>query len=78
MAVYAKLAVLAKMAPSYPERAEFNPSGLAINPAQTEVEEPVTIATAIQRTGELAGSYTFTLKINSKIEQSTETTVAGG
>jgi len=72
------LAVLAELVPSSPAPAEFKLSGLAINPPQTEVRGPVTISTIVQNTGELEGSYTLTLKINGEIEQSKETTLAGG
>ncbi len=68
-------AILAKIAPA---PAKFRLSELAINPAQTEVGEPVTISTIVQNTGELEGSYTLTLKINGEIEQSKETTLAAG
>lgn len=72
-------AILAKIVPSpSPALAEFKLSEFAINPAQMEVGEPVTISAIVQNTGELEGSYTLTLKINGEIEQSTEITLAGG
>ena len=72
-------AILAKIVPSpSPALAEFKLSEFAINPAQMEVGEPVTISAIVQNTGELEGSYTLTLKINGEIEQSTEVTLAGG
>lgn len=60
-------AIFAKIGPS---PAEFKLSGLAINPAQTEVGEPVTISVTVQNTSQLEGSYTLTLKIDGEIEQS--------
>jgi len=72
-------AILAEIAPSPSlTPAEFRLSEFAINPAQMEVGEPVTISAIVQNTGELEGSYTLTLKINGEIEQSTEVTLAGG
>jgi hypothetical protein len=72
-------AILAKIVPSpSPAPAEFGLSEFAINPAQIEVGEPVTISAIVQNTGELEGSYTLTLTINGEIEQSTEVTLAGG
>jgi hypothetical protein len=72
-------AILAEIVPSpYPAPAEFRLSEFAINPAQMEVGEPVTISAIVQNAGELEGSYTLTLKINGEIEQSTEVTLAGG
>ena len=72
-------AILAKIVPPPPPApAKFKLSELAINPAQTEVGEPVTISAIVQNTGELEGSYTLTLKINGEIEQSKETTLAAG
>jgi len=72
-------AILVKIVPPPPPApAKFKLSELAINPAQTEVDEPITISTIVQNTGELEGSYTLTLKINGEIEQSKETTLAAG
>jgi len=72
-------AILAKIVPPPPPApAKFKLSELAINPAQTEVGEPVTISAIVQNTGELEGSYTLALKINGEIEQSKETTLAAG
>jgi hypothetical protein len=72
-------AILAKIMPSPSlTPAEFELSELTINPAQTEVGEPVTISALVQNTGELEGSYTLTLKINGMIEQSQEITLAAG
>lgn len=72
-------AILAKIEPTPPPvSAEFKLSELAINPAQTEVGKPVTISAVVQNTGEIEGSYTLTLKINGRIEQSKETTLAAG
>ncbi len=72
-------AILAEIAPTPPPAlAEFELSELAINPAQVETGEPVTISAIVQNTGELEGSYTLTLRINGVIEQSQEITLAAG
>jgi len=72
-------AILTKIVPPPPPAsAQFKLSELVINPAQTEVGEPVTISTIVQNTGEVEGSCTLTLKINGEIEQSKETTLAAG
>jgi len=79
-------AILARLtpSPSYPVLsppllpAKFELNDFVINPAQLGVGEPVAISTTVQNTGEAEGNYTLTLKINGKIEQSKETTLAGG
>ncbi|MBA7603369.1 hypothetical protein ES703_10476 [subsurface metagenome] len=70
-------AIFARIAPS-PPSAKFELSELAIDPAQTEVGEPVTISTIVQNTGDLAGSYEVTLKINDVVEATSEVTLDGG
>ena len=67
--------ILAKIGPS---PVEFKLSGLVINPAQTEVGEPVTISVTVQNTSQLEGSYTLTLKIDGEIEQSQTIILAAG
>ncbi len=68
-------AILAKIVPV---PAEFQLSELVINPAQTEVGEPVTISVTVQNTGQLEGSYTLTLQIDGEIEQSQKIILAAG
>jgi hypothetical protein len=77
---FTAFAIIAPLAPplSPPASAKFKLNDLITNPAQAGVGEPVTISIIIQNTGELEGSYTLTLKIDGRIEQSKETTLAGG
>jgi len=70
-------AILAKIAPTAPS-AQFELSEMAINPAQAEVGETVTISTIVQNTGDLAGSYEVILKINDVVETTSEVTLDGG
>ena len=70
-------AILAKIVP-VPPPVEFNLSELVINPAQTEVGEPVTISVTVQNTGQLEGSYTLNLEIDGETEQSQEIILAAG
>ena len=76
--------ILAELVPSSPvpspplASAEFELSELAINPAQVEVGEAVTISAIVKNVGGLEGSYTLNLEINGEIEQSQEITLAAG
>jgi len=77
-AILAKLAPSVQVGPLPPTPAEFKLSKLAINPAQVSIGERVVISVVVQNTGELEGSYTLNLRINGMMEQSKETTLAGG
>jgi hypothetical protein len=43
---------------------------LSVNPQQTTAGQPVTITTNVVNTGDEAGNYNVTLKINGQVEQS--------
>ena len=69
------------------EPAELPPSGtpaaftlslLSISPIEANIGESVTISVLVANTGEGAGSYTITLKINGVEEATEEITLAGG
>ena len=57
--------------------ATFTTGALIITPAEITTEEEVTISIAVANTGELAGSYEVTLKIDNVVETK-QVTVAGG
>ena len=72
------LAILARLMPSPPVPARFKLSDLIIKPARTEVGGSVTVTTVVQNAGEIEGGYTLTLKIDGKIEQSKQISLASG
>lgn len=61
-----------------PALATFSVSDLTINPEQAGIGEPVTISVMVANTGELEGTYTVTLKINTTVEASENVTLTGG
>ena len=58
--------------------ASFTTGNLSISPADVEPGETVTISALITNTGDLAGSYNVTLKVNDVIEETVELTLEGG
>jgi len=58
--------------------AAFTLSSLSISPIEANIGESVTISVLVANTGEGAGSYTITLKINGVEEATEEITLAGG
>ncbi len=63
---------------SYTGPAAFTASDLAITPAEVGTGETVTISALVANTGDLAGSYEVTLKINNVVVDVRDITVAGG
>jgi hypothetical protein len=61
-----------------PRPAEFEFSGLAVNPTQVEVSNSVTVSVKVKNTGELSGDCTVELKVNGVVEESKKVTLAGG
>jgi hypothetical protein len=71
------LTILAKLRPPLTPSI-FELSDLVINPVQINAGKPVNITVLVRNNGESEGKCTLTLTINGKIEQSQETTLAGG
>ena len=63
---------------AYTRPAAFITTGLSISPTEVDINESVTISVSVTNTGDLAGSYEVTLKINNVEEASKEVTVNGG
>jgi len=61
-----------------PAPAAFTVSSLTISPSQVSVGEEVSISVTVTNTGDLAGTYTVTLKINGIVENTENVTLAGG
>jgi hypothetical protein len=61
-----------------PPAAVFTASNLIISPSEVDVGEAVTISVSIINTGDAAGSYTVTLKINGVVEATKEVTLGAG
>jgi hypothetical protein len=61
-----------------PPAAVFTASSLIISPSEVSVGEAVTISVSIINTGDAAGSYTVTLKINGVVEATKEVTLSAG
>ena len=76
VAHFTPFAILAKL-PLAPAAA-FSASSLNISPAEADIEETVTIGVLVTNTGELAGSYTVTLKIDEVVVATKEVTLDGG
>ena len=66
------------IAPLSTAPAAFTTGSLSISPPEVSAGEPVAISLVVANTGEVAGSYTATLKINGVIAETVEVTVAGG
>ncbi len=58
--------------------AAFTSSSLSISPVEVDIGEAVSISTLVTNTGEEAGSYTITLKIDGVVEETKEIALAGG
>ncbi len=58
--------------------AAFSPSSLAISPSEAAIGESVTVSVEVANTGEQAGSYKLTLKIDGVAEASKDVTVNAG
>ena len=72
-------AIIAPAAPPpLPTSAGFSSSSLSISPPEVDIGEAVSISVLVTNTGEEAGSFTATLKINGVIEDTEEITLAGG
>jgi len=63
---------------AYTGPATFVASELSITPAEVDIGEEVTITTLITNTGELAGSYKLTLRIDNAVVATREVTLEGG
>ena len=63
---------------AYTRPAVFITTDLSIYPAEVNINESVTIGVLVANTGDLAGSYEVTLKVNNVVEASKEVTVNGG
>ena len=61
-----------------PPAAAFTSSDLSISPGEVDIGEIVTISVLVTNTGNLAGSYEVTLKIDDIVIASEEVTLAGG
>ena len=68
----------AVIAPLSTAPATFTIGSLSISPPEVSAGEPVAISLVVTNTGEVAGSYTATLKINGVIAETVGVTVAGG
>jgi len=66
------------IAPLSTAPAAFTLSSLSISPPEVSAGKPVAISLVVTNTGEVADSYTATLKINGVIAETVEVTVAGG
>ena len=64
--------------PPPPAPAAFTASALTISPTEVDIGQSVTISVLVANTGELAGSYEVTLKIDGKVVATKEVTLAGG
>ncbi len=63
---------------AYTRPAAFTTTGLSISPTEVDINENVTISVSVTNTGDLAGSYEVTLKIDTVVEASKEITVNAG
>jgi hypothetical protein len=61
-----------------PSAAEFNTSALTITPAKVKAGEPVTISALVANTGDAAGTYNVSLKIDNNLVETKEITLAAG
>ncbi len=61
-----------------PKPAAFTVSALTVSPAEVEIKQPVTVSIAVRNTGEAAGNYSVTLKINGVNVETKSVAVAGG
>jgi uncharacterized beta-barrel protein YwiB (DUF1934 family) len=61
-----------------PIPAQFVLQNLAVNPSNVTSGGNVTISVDVLNSGEVKGSYTVTLKINSAVEKTEDITLAGG
>ena len=76
---FTSFATLAYLPPEpVPKPAAFSVSSLTISPNEVALGESVTISVEVANTGEEAGSYKITLKINGAAEASKEVTVNAG
>jgi hypothetical protein len=62
---------------AYTSPADFAASALTISPTEVNVGESVSISVNIANTGDLAGSYDATLKINNIVVETKQVTLAG-
>jgi len=74
---FTAFAVLAYLPPE-PAPAAFRLSSLTISPNEVALGESVTISVEVTNTGEEAGNYTVTLKIDGVVEASKDITVNAG
>jgi len=61
-----------------PTPAAFAASDLTISPTEVDIGEPISISAIITNTGDLAGSYEATLKIDNVVVATKDVTLAGG
>jgi len=61
-----------------PAPAAFATSVLSVTPAEVDIGGRVTISVLVANTGDLAGSYEVTLKINNVVVDTKDVTLAGG
>jgi hypothetical protein len=71
-------AIFAPPLPPTPAPANFELSSLSISPSEVNTEAPVTIRVLLVNTGETAGSYPVTLKINGATEETKRVDLSGG
>jgi len=64
--------------PVPPKPAAFTASALTTSPTEVDIGETVTISVQVTNTGELAGSYEVTLKIDNVAVTTKDVTLAGG
>ena len=62
---------------AYTRPAAFTSSALAISPTEVNIGESVSISATVTNTGDLAGSYEVTLRINDAVIATKEVTLAG-
>jgi hypothetical protein len=67
-----------RAAPPPPKPAAFTAGTLTISPKEVDIGQTVTISAVVTNTGDVTGSYTVTLKVNSVTVTSKEVTLAGG
>ena len=63
---------------AYTRPAAFTASALTISPAKVDIGETVTISAKVANTGDLAGTYKVTLKIDDEVVATEDATLAGG
>jgi len=73
---FSLFAILAEV--TEPEPAKFEVSNLHISPPQVQLSQAVTISITVANTGDKSGDYNLELKVDGKVESTTQVTVAAG